>query len=221
MAHPRRELPLFPLENVVLLPDVQAPLHIFEPRYRQMMEFALGADRTLGMVAVVPERQHEMAGDPPFFPVGCAGFISRYERLADGRYHLILEGTERFRVLQELPREGERLFRIAQVEALEENPGPCDAPDPHALRQAVLELLEPLLVRAGREARVAVERLGALDDASFVNSLVISLGLPCEDKQVLLEAAGPAQRLERLEAVLRFHLAQLRAPAGEGSGRVH
>ena len=64
-------IPLFPLENVVLLPDVVLPLHVFEPRYRQLTTDALAGDRRIGMIAVRPEHAHQMAGDPPLYAVGC------------------------------------------------------------------------------------------------------------------------------------------------------
>src|SRR5262252_10843931 len=75
------EIALFPLSSVVLFPRVRTPLHIFEPRYRQMAEHALAGDRSIGMVAVPPEHVGAMAGDPPVYPVGCAGVISQAQRL--------------------------------------------------------------------------------------------------------------------------------------------
>ena len=67
------EIPIFPLQQVVLFPRVRCPLHIFEPRYRQLTEAALAGDRRIGMVAVRPEHANAMAGDPPVFGVGCEG----------------------------------------------------------------------------------------------------------------------------------------------------
>ena len=65
-------LPIFPLSNVVLFPAIQTPLHIFEARYRQMVEHALAGDRRIGMVTVEPERVLDMSGDPPVFAIGSA-----------------------------------------------------------------------------------------------------------------------------------------------------
>jgi len=121
-------------------------------------------------------------------------------------------------VLRERVPEGERLFRIGEVEML-----PEVAPEPTAiapLRERVVDILEPLLDGVP-EATVPIDRLRSLDDPTFVNALCAALGLPCEEKQVLLEAAGPGDRLEKLEGVLQFHLASSRAPAGAGPGRVH
>ena len=71
----RMLIPIFPLENVVLFPRVQVPLHIFEPRYRQMARAALDGDQRIGMVVVRPENTGEMQHSPEVFPIGCVGEI--------------------------------------------------------------------------------------------------------------------------------------------------
>src|SRR4029077_9619600 len=93
-------LPLFPLPNVVLFPNVFLPLHIFEPRYREMVADALAGDRMIGMVLLRPGWEHDYEGRPPVYEVGCSGVITHFERLADGRYNIILRGVERFRILE-------------------------------------------------------------------------------------------------------------------------
>ena len=79
------DLPLFPLPNVVLFPDVCLPLHIFEPRYRQMLAHALHGDRLIGMVLLKPGDAADYDGQPPVYEIGCAGLITFAERLDDGR----------------------------------------------------------------------------------------------------------------------------------------
>ena len=94
-------LPLFPLPNVVLFPNVFLPLHIFEPRYREMVADALAGDRMIGMVLLRPGWEHDYDGRPPVYPIGCSGVITHVERLPDGRYNIVLRGLERFRILEE------------------------------------------------------------------------------------------------------------------------
>jgi Lon protease-like protein len=220
VAPPPAELPLFPLASVVLFPKVRAPLHIFEPRYRQMMEAALAGARTIGMASVPPEHQGAMAADPPLFEIGCAGFIEVHERLADGRFNLMLLGTERFRILSERPREPGRLYRIAEVEWLrDEVPAADDEAPLRSLREQVLAALRALLARAGAP-ELDAQRLAALDHETFANSLSQLVGLPPEEKQGLLEAGGVRRRLETLEGILQFHLARARMPGGR-SEAVH
>ena len=213
-------IPLFPLENVVLLPEQVVPLHVFEPRYRQLTADALASDRRIGMIAVRPEHAHEMAGDPPLYEVGCAGFVSEHERLPDGRYALLLKGTHRFRIIDELPREGERLYRSAETEVLPETPG--DSARAAVLRDQVIDLLGRLSGRTrGPDQTIEVARLRALEIGRFANAVSQSVRLPTREKQGLLEAATLAERLERLASALDFHLAWLGRPAAEGSETVH
>src|SRR5580765_8245486 len=110
-------LPIFPLPNVVLFPNVFLPLHIFEPRYREMVADAVKSDRLIGMALLQPGWQRDYEGRPPVFPVGCSGVITHVERLPDGRYNIVLRGLERFRIVQE---DHQRAYRRGIVESLTE-----------------------------------------------------------------------------------------------------
>src|SRR5436190_11566243 len=94
-------LPLFPLPNVVLFPNVFLPLHIFEPRYRELVADALAGDRIIGMVLLRPGFENNYEGRPAIYDVGCAGVITHSQPLADGRYDIVLRGMEKFRVTAE------------------------------------------------------------------------------------------------------------------------
>ena len=85
-------LPLFPLPHVVLFPNVFLPLHIFEPRYREMVADAITGDRMIGMVLLRPGWEQDYEGRPPVYPIGCSGLITHVEQLADGRYNIVLRG---------------------------------------------------------------------------------------------------------------------------------
>ena len=90
---------LFPLPNLVLFPHVVQPLHIFEARYRQMMADALDDDRLLAMALLRPGWEEEYDKRPAIHPMVCLGRIAEEERLADGRYNLMLQGLSRARVV--------------------------------------------------------------------------------------------------------------------------
>src|SRR5689334_20327607 len=96
-----REIPLFPLPEVVLFPNVERPLVIYEPRYREMVADALKGDRTIGMVRLRPGFEKDYEGRPPIDAIGCAGVIQGSEQLPDGRYIILLRGVSTFRVLGE------------------------------------------------------------------------------------------------------------------------
>src|SRR5688572_79929 len=111
-------IPIFPLPNVVLFPNVFLPLHIFEARYRIMVKDALEGDRIIGMVLLQPGHEADYEGRPPTFRVGCAGVITHADALADGRFNIVLRGMERFRITGEDPA---KTYRLAHVDSLPEH----------------------------------------------------------------------------------------------------
>lgn len=112
-----RTIPLFPLPGVVLFPGTLLPLHIFEPRYRDMVAQALAGDRIIGMAMLKPGFEGD-EGDSPIHPIGGAGEIIESEELEDGRYNILLEGRFRYQVLEEKPGASYRIARVAQLETV-------------------------------------------------------------------------------------------------------
>src|SRR3954468_21889594 len=112
-------LPLFPLPNVVLFPNVFLPLHIFEPRYRETIADALKSDRMIGMVLLRPGWDRDYEGRAPIYSVGCSGLLTHNERLPDGRYNIVLRGFERFRIVEE---DHALSYRRAAIEPLRDEP---------------------------------------------------------------------------------------------------
>jgi Lon protease-like protein len=107
--------PLFPLPNAVLFPNAVLPLHIFEPRYRQMTADALEGERLIAMGLLVPESQTApVATLPPIHPTVGLGRIIAHERLDDGRYMLVLRGVARARVIREQPLD--LPYRVGELE---------------------------------------------------------------------------------------------------------
>ena len=218
-AHVR--LALFPLANVVLFPRLSTPLHVFEPRYRQMTEQALAGDRRIGMVTVRPEHAGAIAGDPPLFEIGCEGVISDSRRHPDGRFEIVLLGTHRFRIARELAREGGRLYRVAEVEALDDAFDPAAKPRVIALRHRAIELAAELAGGADGGRPLTPEAFRDVDDVTFVNALANAFALPPAEKQGLLEAASIPERYERLVSTLGFQAAARQHLAAPTSGAIH
>lgn len=208
-------LPLFPLSDVVLLPEVSIPLNVFEPRYRQMIRDALAGSHQIGMVTVRPDYVSQMAGDPPIFATGCLGRIGQAEEQPDGTFRIVLLGVSRFLVLEEIERTGERLYRSARVELLSDE-SPQDAEALELLeqrRRELLALLERLVQRlghkgAGHEAVTAFERL---EPARLINALTQSIALLPAERQRLLETNSVISRFEIMANLLRFRLADVAA----------
>ena len=105
---------LFPLPNLVLFPHVAQPLHVFEPRYRQLMADALADDRLIAMALLRPGWEEDYHECPPIHEMVCVGKIRQEESLEDGRFNLLLQGVSRARVLEEV--DSEKSYRMARVE---------------------------------------------------------------------------------------------------------
>jgi len=109
---------LFPLPDLVMFPHVMQPLHIFEPRYREMLNDALDGDGLIAMSILAPGWEADYEGRPALLPQICLGKIVTHQRLQDGRYNIMLLGSRRARILVELP--AMRSFRQAEIELLED-----------------------------------------------------------------------------------------------------
>jgi Lon protease-like protein len=214
-------LPLFPLSNVVLFPRIRTPLHVFEPRYRQLTEHALAGARRIAMVVVRPEYVDAIAGDPPIFAIGCEGIIEDAKRLADGRYDILLQGTQRVRILREIERGTQRLYRVAEVERLDDAFESSARPRVLALRHRLLELAAELLGHASDAPPFAPDPFRDVDDATFVNALANGFPLAPTEKQGLLEAASIPVRYERLVELLSFLAAERNHLATPRSDAIH
>jgi Lon protease-like protein len=207
-------IPIFPLPNVVLFPNVFLPLHVFEPRYREMVTDALAGDRIIGMVLLQPGYEHDYDGRPAVYRIGCAGVVTHSETLADGRYNMVLRGLEKFRILDE---DTSHVYRLANVEPL---PEIITAGEDREKLRRQRQRLEALLA-------AAVERGGAdpkfppsVADEDLVNALAQYLALEPVERQALLEREGISARCQGLIELLEMRTL---APPGTswGSGAVH
>lgn len=214
-------IPIFPLATVVLFPTVSVPLFIFEPRYRQLVGAALEGRRRIGMVAVRREHQDRMQEDPPVFDTGCEGEISHAEERPDGTWNLLLTATTRFRIVREWPRDDDRLYRIAQVVALDDTT--TDSETFHAIRREIHGQLDDLLRPSLEPAALsnALATIRALEDPQFANALAQMLDFDVLEKQRLLEASGQLDRATTLRDLLDFRLAGARVLGANGSTRIH
>jgi Lon protease-like protein len=183
------EIPIFPLPDTVLFPDVSRPFHVFESRYRALVEDALKGNRIVGMVRLRPGFEKDYDGRPPIFEIGCAGVIEEYEQLPDGGYVILLRGLTTFRVLSEDQR---KPYRIARIEARPEVLRDEDLAPLSAIRTRVERLLSTLLP-------FGVEPPDpGLEDAEFVNVVAQNLEMPESARQELLERNSVLARARAL-----------------------
>ena len=185
-------IPIFPLQDIMLFPGASRPLHIFEPRYREMVADALEGDRIIGMVMLHAGYEDEYDGNPPIYDVGCAGVITNVQRLEDGRYNIVLSGLVKFRITSE---DQTRSYRVAEVEALPESLADGER---YALRRH-RALLMQLLASVAPDQNPTPDEL---PDEMLVNGLSQFLGMSALDRLDLLRQEGPLSRAEALIGLL-------------------
>jgi Lon protease-like protein len=194
-------LPVFPLPGALLLPRARLPLHIFEPRYLQMLDDALKTPgRLIGMV-----QPNEIAGRAGIglHTIGCAGRITQFSETEDNRYLITLSGISRFRVLSEV--EGFAPYRRCDVtwDGFDRDQGPTED-DTAFDREAFLDLLGRYF--EARALSADWETLKDAEDELLINSLSMMLDFDPEDKQALLEAPSLSTRRETLVTLIEFDL---------------
>ncbi|MCA1198533.1 LON peptidase substrate-binding domain-containing protein [Sphingomonas sp. R647] len=185
-------LSIFPLPGALLFPGMHLPLHIFEPRYRAMVNDSLARDRRIAMI------QPKGGGDkPPLFEIGCVGRIADVEAMEDGRYNVVLEGLSRFRILREL--EVTTLFRQVEAELIAD---PVD----EVLSMGARAALELESRRFAETQGYAVdwEAVARLDDQNLVNGIAQIAPFDPAAKQALLEADTIADRAELIIQLMQF-----------------
>lgn len=193
-------IPIFPLPNVVLFPNVFLPLHIFEPRYRQMVADALDGDRIIGMVLLRPGWEEDYEGRPPVYAIGCAGVVTTAERLSDGRYNIVLQGLEKFRIMDEEMHQGHRPYRVAQVDGIPE----ANTADERDAMRSERRRLEALLVPQPEGHGADPKLPPSMADEDLVNALAQYLELEPVEKQALLEREGLLARCRSLIELLEM-----------------
>lgn len=202
-------IPVFPLPNVVLFPNVFLPLHIFEPRYRAMVGDALAGDRIIGMSLLKPGYEADYEGRPPVYAVGCAGVITHAETLPEGRFNIVLRGIEKFRITDE---DRSKPYRLAHIDVLREDVPAADRAELRRHRQRLEALLAAAIERAGSEPQFPP----AVPDEDLVNALAQYLELDPLERQALLERDGVLQRCRGLIELLEMKTI---APKGAWKGR--
>ena len=193
------QIPVFPLSGALLLPHGKLPLHIFEPRYKALVEDALADQRLFGMIQSDPGMPEGPDG-PGLFRVGCLGRLSSFSETGDGRYLIALAGLIRFRVRAEV--EGRRGYRrvLADFAGYESDLAP--PPETLPQRAKLLSSLRSYFTANGFDANwSAIEGMGD-------NDLVVTLCMVCPfepvEKQALLEAGDSPARADTLVTLLQM-----------------
>lgn len=191
---------LFPLPNLVLFPQVVQPLHVFEPRYRQLTRDALASDGFIALCLLKPGWEENCHNKPAVHSVACLGRIVADKRLNDGRYVLLLRGISRIRIVEEL--ESDQPYRVAKVELISDeltiSPLEC-----RHVRERFAELLMPRFTGNEKERKILEEMInGETALGALCDMLTFRLPMLLEQKQQLLEEADVGVRAQTLLDVL-------------------
>ena len=211
-------IPIFPLPDLVFFPHATLPLHIFEPRYREMTEDALRGDRLIAMALLKPGWENGYEGNPDIFPLACAGLIEEEVRLPGGRFNIRLRGMARVEVQSFEKESPYRLARVRVLEDRNEHDGPGVVEDKKRLLAVCAGLLQEI---SGRVSQPLV-----LDSdvpfAAVVNTLCQSLAMDTELKMKLLGQDDVRERGRLLAEILQERwreIALRQAAHQEPSGR--
>jgi len=196
-------LPLFPLPNLVFFPRTRMPLHIFEPRYRQMVSDALASDERFAIVLLRPGWEANYYGSPPVHQYGTLGHIEQAVALEDGRYNILVNGKVRVRLIENVKDDP---YRVARVIAEPEQPGPPQRA--YAQREWLADLSRQYLEYLPGQAEVPELETAGLD--SLANALIMSLNLDVEQKQQLLELGDVVTRAAKVAEELEQRLERMK-----------
>ncbi len=205
-----KRLKVGPLPSVVLFPGSAAPLHIFEPRYRQMVKDALESDGVFALGQLQEGWERDYLGRPPLMPILCAGVITQHEALAEGRYNLMLAGLLRARVKREL--EPTREYREVEAEVLEDPH--FEGPEEAMVRQALVGLTQRVPEQVAKRLSKVTAKVHGGQLADVVASAVVN---EVPERYQLLAELDVKRRLEKVLEAISNLVVQL-SPKGEGGG---
>ena len=206
-SRPRR-VPVFALPATVLFPLTYLPLHIFEPRYREMIEDALRGDRLITIALLKEGWEENYYGNPPIHTIGCLGRIEEAKRLQNGRYNIVLQGLQKVDVKDQ---SYEKTYRRARVELCQLENTPSVFP-----KTFYNDLVRDLKIYAklrGWETQVDAFFFleMKMDHDRLIQVLSSELDLTPLEKQFLLEAESPLQQGRRLIEFIRFMTAEVQS----------
>ena len=206
-------LPVFPLPGALLLPGGQMPLNIFEPRYLNMIEDALGNGRLIGMIQPEQNQDGLIPDGTALYAVGCAGRITQFAETDDGRYIISLDGLIRFRIAEELPAvDGYRRVR-PDFSAFADDLARVDDGESLVDRDGLLQAMSSYFDAKGITADVGA--IKDAPDAVLITSLAMSCPLDPREKQALLECQTIGERGRLLTRIFSFAAFERGHPAND------
>jgi Lon protease-like protein len=203
-------LPIFPLPNCVLLPGGLLPLHVFEPRYRELTRDCLATHQLMGVARLRPGFEHSYYGRPPVYERFGVGRIICSEELPDGRFALLLRGVARVELEREIA--SDRAYRVVEARQLSDaSCDPTDARDHHPKLSMRCDRLAEVIEQGGPQLRDLVRSFDS--PGACADAIAAALIMDADARQELLEAIDPMVRLQRTLGHVGHLLCEL-APCG-------
>lgn len=203
-------IPVFGLPTVVFFPRTYLPLHIFEPRYREMVADVAREGQCIGMALLKEGWESDYYGNPAVYPIGCVGRVLHVEMLSDGRSNILLQGLERYEIQEQ---HEDRSYRRARIEL---KPLAGERALELSMRMRLLEHLQRY-VATRENSHVWQEFLGqGVSDESLVHTISSHLDCTPLEKQFLLEAETLPQQARRLMDLIHFKLHESHGAKGWG-----
>ena len=196
-----KEIPIFPLSNFIIFPEINVPLNIFEPRYVQMIDDSMKSNRLIGMIQ---PKKTGMLNKPDLYDVGCVGKITSFNETSDGKYFIIINGISRFKITKEISTE--KLYRICKINY--ENFADELTKKKEGINFSDLELifkdLKNLFEKKGFVINWSNLKNENIDHA--INTLSMASPFSIEEKQILLETFNTNSRKSKLEEILKTYI---------------
>ena len=195
------KIPIFPLSNFIIFPEITIPLNIFEPRYIKMIDDCMKGSRIIGMVQ--PKKNLENS-EPELYDVGCAGKITSFTETNDGRYLIIINGLSRFKMNKEV--KNDKLYREFEVSFNEFENDLNDKEED--IKFSDLELIFKNLKELFKKKGYMID-WKEFEKQSLnytINTLAIASPFSLEEKQALLETKNLDNRKNKLQDILNTYV---------------
>ena len=195
------EIPIFPLSNFIIFPETAVPLNIFEPRYLQMINDSMKSNKLIGMVQ--PKKTGKL-NKPDLYDVGCVGKITSFKETNDGRYLIVINGINRFKIIEEILTE--KLYRICKISY--ENFSNDIIEKKENINFSDLELIFKNLKSIFEKKGFIINwsELKNQNLSQTINTLSMISPFSLEEKQILLESINIKSRKHKLEEILKTYI---------------
>mgnify|MGYP001375469253 FL=1 len=195
------EIPIFPLSNFIIFPETAVPLNIFEPRYLQMINDSMKSNKLIGMVQ--PKKTGKL-NKPDLYDVGCVGKITSFNETNDGRYLIVINGINRFKIIEEILTE--KLYRICKISY--ENFSNDIIEKKENINFSDLELIFKNLKSIFEKKGFIINwsELKNQNLSQTINTLSMISPFSLEEKQILLESINIKSRKHKLEEILKTYI---------------